>query len=143
MGNDGYLRRYPGHGKGAGFLWKRVGKVMGISWSSGGVVRSGEKGCYRIHQVLKLIDDPLHETKDFFIRLDQPIQLVVAQNNVHEEVAEEVIEMANNQAEALSSVKEVTDECLDDEQVEEKRPSKRIRVTQEEMIKDEKRKKGR
>ncbi|GKC68475.1 hypothetical protein Tco_1101073 [Tanacetum coccineum] len=31
----------------------------------------------------------------------QPIQLVVAQNNVLEEVAEEVIEMANDQAEAL------------------------------------------
>ncbi|GKE05128.1 hypothetical protein Tco_1397146 [Tanacetum coccineum] len=72
----------------------------------------------------------------------QPIQLVVAQNNVHEEVAEEVIELANDQAEALSSDKEVTDECLDDEQVEERRPSKRIRVTQEEMVKDEKPKKG-
>ncbi|GJY47229.1 hypothetical protein Tco_0436292 [Tanacetum coccineum] len=46
---------------------------------------------------------------------DQPIQLVVAQNNVHEGVAEDVIEMANDQAEALSSDKEVTDECLDDE----------------------------
>nr|GEV90756.1 hypothetical protein [Tanacetum cinerariifolium] len=34
-------------GKGAGFLWERVGRVMGSSWSSGGVVRSGEKGCYR------------------------------------------------------------------------------------------------
>ena len=45
--------------------------------------------------------------------------------------------MANDQADALSS-----DECLDDEQLEEKRPSKRIIVTQEEMIKDEKPKKG-
>nr|GEX23376.1 hypothetical protein [Tanacetum cinerariifolium] len=27
----------------AGFLWERVGKVMGSSWSSGGVVRSGEE----------------------------------------------------------------------------------------------------
>nr|GEZ00945.1 hypothetical protein [Tanacetum cinerariifolium] len=60
-------------------------------------------------------DDPLHETEDFFVGLDQPIQLVVAQNNVHEEVAEEV---------------------------EERRPSKRIRVTQKEMVKDEKPKKG-
>ncbi|GJT44076.1 hypothetical protein Tco_0952791 [Tanacetum coccineum] len=60
-------------------------------------------------------DDPLHETEDFFVGLDQPIQLVVTQNNVHEEVAEEV---------------------------EERRPSKRIRVTQEEMVKDEKPKKG-
>nr|GEX70889.1 hypothetical protein [Tanacetum cinerariifolium] len=85
--------------------------------------------------------DPLHETEDFFVGLDQPIQLVVSQNNVHEEVAEEVIEMAKDQAEALSLDKEVTDECLDDEQVEEKRPSKRIRVTQEDMVKDEKPKK--
>nr|GEW39495.1 hypothetical protein [Tanacetum cinerariifolium] len=87
-------------------------------------------------------DDPLHETKDLFFGLDQPIQLVVAQNNVHKEVAEEVIEMADDQAEALSSDKEVTDECLDDEHVKERRPSKRIRVTQEEMVKDEKPKKG-
>ncbi|GJT96893.1 hypothetical protein Tco_1092411 [Tanacetum coccineum] len=78
-------------------------------------------------------DDPLHETEDLFVGLDQPIQLVVSQNNVHEGVAEEVIEMANDQAEALSSDKEVTDECLDDEQVGESRPSKRIRVTKEEM----------
>nr|GEW64405.1 hypothetical protein [Tanacetum cinerariifolium] len=62
-------------------------------------------------------DDPLRKTKDFFVRLDQPIQLVVAQNNVHEGVAEEAIEMANDQVEALSSDKEVTDECLGDEQV--------------------------
>ncbi|GJU42694.1 hypothetical protein Tco_1195651 [Tanacetum coccineum] len=65
--------------------------------------------------------DPLHETEDFFVGLDQPIQVVVVQNNVHEEVAEEVIEMANDQAEALSSDQEVTDECLDDEQVERKK----------------------
>ncbi|GJX95924.1 hypothetical protein Tco_0351722 [Tanacetum coccineum] len=45
--------------------------------------------------------DPLHETKDFFVGLDQPIQVVVVQNNVHEQVAKEVIEMANDQAEAL------------------------------------------
>nr|GEU86878.1 hypothetical protein [Tanacetum cinerariifolium] len=32
-------------------------------------------------------DDPLHETKDFFVGLDQPIQFVVAQNNVYERVA--------------------------------------------------------
>nr|GEX14226.1 hypothetical protein [Tanacetum cinerariifolium] len=30
-------------GKGAGFLWERVWEVMGSSWSSGGVVRSGEE----------------------------------------------------------------------------------------------------
>nr|GEV10991.1 hypothetical protein [Tanacetum cinerariifolium] len=29
--------------KDAGFLWEGVGKVMGSSWSSGGVVRSGEE----------------------------------------------------------------------------------------------------
>nr|GEU66683.1 hypothetical protein [Tanacetum cinerariifolium] len=100
-------------------------------------------------------DDPLHETKDFFVRLDQSIQVVVVQNNVQqevagkvvlyppvlEEVAKEVMEMANDQAEALSD-QEVADDCLDDEQVEEKRPSKRIRVTQEEMVKNEKTKKG-
>ncbi|GJX86083.1 hypothetical protein Tco_0336857 [Tanacetum coccineum] len=86
--------------------------------------------------------NPLHETEDFFVGLDQPIHVVVLQNNVHEEVAEEVIEMANDQAEALSSDQEVTDECLDDEQDEERRPNKRIRVTQEEMVKDEKPKKG-
>nr|GEW06816.1 hypothetical protein [Tanacetum cinerariifolium] len=45
-------------------------------------------------------------------------------------VVEEVIEMDNDQAEALSSDREVTDECLDDEQVEKRRPSKRIRVNQ-------------
>ncbi|GJX68784.1 hypothetical protein Tco_0304511 [Tanacetum coccineum] len=57
-------------------------------------------------------------------------------------VAEEVIEMAKDQAKALSSDKEVTDECLDDEQVGESRPSKRIRVTKEEMVKDQKSKKA-
>ncbi|GKE09952.1 hypothetical protein Tco_1413503 [Tanacetum coccineum] len=96
-------------------------------------------------------DDPLHENEDFFVGLYQSIQVVVVQNNVqqevvfyphvHEEVAEEVIKMANDQAEALSD-QEVADDCLDDEQVEERRPSKRIRVTQEEMVKDENPKKG-
>nr|GEW04213.1 ribonuclease H-like domain-containing protein [Tanacetum cinerariifolium] len=74
-------------------------------------------------------DEPLHEPKDFFVRLNISIQVVVVQNNVqqevvgevvlyplvHEEVAEEVIEMANDQAEALSD-QEVVDECLDNEQ---------------------------
>ncbi|GKD75948.1 hypothetical protein Tco_1334230 [Tanacetum coccineum] len=87
-------------------------------------------------------NDPLHETEDLFVGLDQLIQLVVSQNNVHERVAEEVIKMANDQAEALSSDKEVTDECLDDEQVGEGRPSKRIRVTKEELVKDKKSKKA-
>nr|GEZ34525.1 hypothetical protein [Tanacetum cinerariifolium] len=58
------------------------------------------------------------------------------------EVAEEVIEMANDQAEALPSDKEVTDECLDDEQFEERRPRKSVKVTQEDTPKDEKLKKG-
>nr|GEV81728.1 hypothetical protein [Tanacetum cinerariifolium] len=49
-------------------------------------------------------NDPLHENEDFFVRLDQLIQVVVVQNNVHEEVVEEVIEMDNDQAEALSSM---------------------------------------
>ncbi|GJT79544.1 hypothetical protein Tco_1053886 [Tanacetum coccineum] len=89
-----------------------------------------------------LQDDPLHETEDLFVGLDQPIQLVVAQNNVHEGVTEEVIEMTNDQAEALSSDKEVTDECLYDEWAGESRPSKRIRVTQEEMVMDQKSKKA-
>ncbi|GKC95619.1 hypothetical protein Tco_1161061, partial [Tanacetum coccineum] len=61
-------------------------------------------------------NDPLHETEDFFVGLDQSIQVVVVQNNVHEDVAEEVTKMANDQAEALSD-QEVTDECLDDEHV--------------------------
>ncbi|GJV65094.1 hypothetical protein Tco_1475922 [Tanacetum coccineum] len=100
-------------------------------------------------------DDPLHKTEDLFVGLDQSIQVVVVQNNVqqevagevvfylpvHEDIVEEVIEMANDQAEALSD-QEVTDECLDDEQVKERRPSKRIRVTHEEMVKDEKPNKG-
>nr|GFB27778.1 hypothetical protein [Tanacetum cinerariifolium] len=50
----------------------------------------------------------------------------------------EVIEMANDQVEALSSNKEVTNECLDDEQAGKSRPSKRIKVTKEEMVKDQK-----
>ncbi|GKB93764.1 hypothetical protein Tco_0979901 [Tanacetum coccineum] len=55
-------------------------------------------------------DKPLHETKDFFVGLDQSIQVAVVQNNVqqevtgevvlyplvHEDVAEEIIEMAND-----------------------------------------------
>nr|GEU53812.1 hypothetical protein [Tanacetum cinerariifolium] len=87
-------------------------------------------------------DDAIISGKPYlFVGLDQPIQLVVSQNNIHEGLAEEVIEMANDQAEALSSDKEVTDECLDDEQVGKSRPSKRIRVTKEEMVKDQKSKK--
>nr|GEY15816.1 hypothetical protein [Tanacetum cinerariifolium] len=90
-----------------------------------------------------IVDDASISGKSyFFVRLDQPIQVVVAQNNVHVKVAKEVIEMANDQAEALSSNQEVNDKCLDDKQVSERRPSKRIRVTQEETVNDEKSKKG-
>ncbi|GJW75895.1 hypothetical protein Tco_0135265 [Tanacetum coccineum] len=64
------------------------------------------------------------------------------QKQRYEGVDEEVIEMANDQAEALSSDKEVTDECLDDEHVGKSRPSKRIRVTKEETVKDQNSKKA-
>ncbi|GKA27107.1 hypothetical protein Tco_0713275 [Tanacetum coccineum] len=61
---------------------------------------------------------------------DQSIMVVVVKNNVqqevagevvfylpvHEEVAKEVMEMANDQAEALFD-QELADDCLDDEQV--------------------------
>ncbi|GJS47475.1 hypothetical protein Tco_0597596, partial [Tanacetum coccineum] len=80
-------------------------------------------------------DDPLHETEDFFVGLDQSIQVMVVQNNVQHEVAREVVFYPLVH-------EEVAKECLDDKQVEEKRPSKRIRVTQKEMVKDEKPKKG-
>ncbi|GJR91960.1 hypothetical protein Tco_0215971 [Tanacetum coccineum] len=87
-------------------------------------------------------DDPLHETKNLFVGLDQSIRVVVVQNNVqqevsgedvfyplvHEKVAKEVMEMANDQAETLSD-QELADDCLDDEQFEERRPRKRIKVT--------------
>nr|GEW29432.1 hypothetical protein [Tanacetum cinerariifolium] len=53
------------------------------------------------------------------------------------EFAEEVMEMANDQDEAQFD-QEVDDDSLDHKHVEERRPSKRIRVTQEEIIKDEK-----
>nr|GEY19522.1 hypothetical protein [Tanacetum cinerariifolium] len=99
-------------------------------------------------------DASISGKSNFFAGLDQSIQIVVVQNNVQqkvarrvvfyrpvqEKVAEEVMEMANDQAETLSD-QEVADDCLDDEQVEERRPSKRIRVTQEETINDEKPKK--
>ncbi|GKD44216.1 hypothetical protein Tco_1268861, partial [Tanacetum coccineum] len=48
---------------------------------------------------------------------------------VYEEVAKEVMEMANDQAKELSD-QEVADDCLDDEHVEERRPIKRIKDTQ-------------
>ncbi|GJY72226.1 hypothetical protein Tco_0475929 [Tanacetum coccineum] len=49
--------------------------------------------------------------------------------------------MDNDQDEALSD-QEVADDSLNDEHVEERRLNKRIRVTQEEMVKDEKPKKA-
>nr|GEW29156.1 hypothetical protein [Tanacetum cinerariifolium] len=70
-------------------------------------------------------DDLFHETEDLFDGLDQAIQ-----------VAEEVMEMANDQ------VRELSNQEVADEQVKERRPSKRIRVTKKEMVKDEKTKKG-
>nr|GFB11143.1 hypothetical protein [Tanacetum cinerariifolium] len=62
-----------------------------------------------------------HETEDLFDGLDQAIQ---------------VMEMANDK------VRELSNQEVADEQVKERRPSKRIRVTQKEMVKDEKPKKG-
>ncbi|GJU00323.1 hypothetical protein Tco_1110661 [Tanacetum coccineum] len=99
-------------------------------------------------------EDSYHEIKDLFAELDQANEDVVVQNNVpqevarevvfnpviYEEVAQEVVEMANDQDETLSN-QEVADDSLDDEEVEEGRPSKRIIVTHEEMVKDEKPKK--
>nr|GEW57423.1 hypothetical protein [Tanacetum cinerariifolium] len=73
-------------------------------------------------------ENPYHEIEDLFAELDQAIKDVV-------------MEMTNDQDEALFD-QEVADDSLDDEEVEQGRPSKRIRVTQEEMVKDEKAKKG-
>ncbi|GKA49365.1 hypothetical protein Tco_0742438 [Tanacetum coccineum] len=85
-----------------------------------------ESDSKKLKEKLSQEEDTKEEAfEEFSATLDN---VLVAQNNVHEEVAEEVIEMANDQAEALSSDKEVTDECLDDEHVEERRPSKRIRT---------------
>ncbi|GJV64366.1 hypothetical protein Tco_1475194 [Tanacetum coccineum] len=52
-----------------------------------------------------------------------------------------ISDQANDQDEALFD-QEVADESFNDEEVEQARPSKWIRVTQEEIIKDEKAKKG-
>nr|GEV71597.1 hypothetical protein [Tanacetum cinerariifolium] len=79
-------------------------------------------------------DDPFYETEDLFVRgVINPL--------FHKEVTEGVMKMANDQAKALSD-QEVADDCLDNKHVEERRPSKRIIVTHEEMVKDEKLKKG-
>nr|GEX99638.1 hypothetical protein [Tanacetum cinerariifolium] len=75
-------------------------------------------------------NDPLHENEDFFVGLDQPIQVVAVQNNFHEEV----IEMDNDQAEALSSDREVTDECLDDEQVEKEDQARGLESTKKRWL---------
>nr|GEX70957.1 hypothetical protein [Tanacetum cinerariifolium] len=66
---------------------------------------------------------------------------VVSNPLVYEDVVEEVMEMANDQDEVLSD-QEVADDSSDDEHIEEKRPSKKIRVVQEEIVKDERAKKG-
>ncbi|GKE46795.1 hypothetical protein Tco_1478053 [Tanacetum coccineum] len=82
-------------------------------------------------------EDPYHETEDLFVELDQTIKDVIVQNNVpqevarevafnlvvYEEVAEKVVEMANDQDEALFD-QEVAGDSLDDEEVEQRRPSK-------------------
>ncbi|GJW87209.1 hypothetical protein Tco_0162549 [Tanacetum coccineum] len=60
---------------------------------------------------------------------DKVVGEVVLNPLVYEEVVEEVMEMANDQDEALSD-QEVADDSLDDEQVEERRPNNKIRVTQ-------------
>nr|GEU63694.1 hypothetical protein [Tanacetum cinerariifolium] len=57
------------------------------------------------------------------------------------EVAGEVMEIANDQDEELFD-QEVADDCLDDERVKERIPSKRIRDTHGEMVKDENPKKA-
>ncbi|GJS66114.1 hypothetical protein Tco_0680678 [Tanacetum coccineum] len=59
------------------------------------------------------ISEKSSETEDFFVGLDQSIHIVVIQNKVHEDVGEDVMEMANDQAKALSD-QEVVDDCLDD-----------------------------
>nr|GEX26281.1 hypothetical protein [Tanacetum cinerariifolium] len=95
-----------------------------------------ESGSKKLREKLSKEDDTEDEAfEEFSLTLDNVLEKLSQEN-------EKVIEMANNQAEALSFDKEVTDECLDDEQIEEKRPTKWIRVTQKEMIKYEKLKKG-
>ncbi|GJW83482.1 hypothetical protein Tco_0156627 [Tanacetum coccineum] len=86
-------------------------------------------------------DDPFHETEDLFVGLDQAIHVVVVQNNVQQEVAKEVMEMDNDQAKELSD-QEVANDCLDDKQVKERRPSKRIKDTQGEWSRMKSQKKG-
>nr|GEY89835.1 hypothetical protein [Tanacetum cinerariifolium] len=72
--------------------------------------------------------DSLDDFYGFMYEIDEDTS-ISGKSCEHFEVAEEVIEVANDQAEALSD-QELTDECLDDEQVKERRPRKRIRVTQ-------------
>nr|GEW34203.1 hypothetical protein [Tanacetum cinerariifolium] len=115
-----------------------------------------ESGTKKLREKLSQEEDSEEDAlKEFNSTLDNIKPVIVVQNNVqqevdgevvlyppvHEDVAEEVIEMANDQAEALSDHK-LVDECLDDKHVEERRPIKRIKVTQEEMVKDEKPKKS-
>ncbi|GJX71145.1 hypothetical protein Tco_1040532 [Tanacetum coccineum] len=65
--------------------------------------------------------------EEFNSTLENVAREVVSSPLVYEEVAKEVMEMANDQDEALSD-QEVADDSLDDEHVEEIRPSKKIRV---------------
>ncbi|GJU98905.1 hypothetical protein Tco_1328176 [Tanacetum coccineum] len=78
-------------------------------------------------------DDPYDKTKDLFVELDQAKDVIIQDNVlqevagkvifnpvVYELVAEEVVEMANDQVEALSD-QEVADDSLDEEEVEEGR----------------------
>ncbi|GJU47740.1 hypothetical protein Tco_1217295 [Tanacetum coccineum] len=102
---------------------------------------SEEEAIKEFNSTLDNVLEKLSQDKDSpndFMRLLERLFFYLP---VHEDVAKEAIEMANDQAEALSD-QEVANECLDDEQVEEIRPSKRIIVTQEEIVKDEKPKKG-
>ncbi|GJW78344.1 hypothetical protein Tco_0140026 [Tanacetum coccineum] len=93
----------------------------------------------------------MYDTDDDASISDQAIEDVVVKNNdlqelvynptIYEEVVEEVVERANDQDESKFN-QEVADDFFDDEEVKQARPSKRIRVTQEEMINDEKANKG-
>nr|GEW54034.1 hypothetical protein [Tanacetum cinerariifolium] len=110
-----------------------------------------ESSSKKLREKLSQEEDTEEEVfEEFSLTLDNVLEkllddfmVVLSQNNVHKEVAEEIIKMANDHAEELSSDQVVTDNYLDDEHVEERRPSKRIRVTQEEMVNDKNPKKGR
>ncbi|GJS59187.1 hypothetical protein Tco_0653971 [Tanacetum coccineum] len=96
-------------------------------------------------------EDLYHETEYLFVELDQAIGDVVVQNNVPQEV--DIIKLFMKRLLKRSwkwlMIKmkhyfdqEVDDNSLDDEEVEQGRPSNRTKVTQKEMVKDEKAQKG-